>query len=151
MALGMIAMEQTKATEMTMAQSSQLLDYLLAYHVDAKIRFYASEMILNIHSDAFYLAEGHPHDQTCGHIFMGWLPKDGEPIRINGAFHMSTNVIRFDVASTADAELGVLFHNCHMGMIFDLKDMGHVQPKTLVHCDNATVVGITNITKWQFS
>jgi hypothetical protein len=40
------------------------------------------------------------------------------------------------------------------GMIFKstLHDLGHPQPKILVHCDNATAVGITNNTiKWQRS
>jgi hypothetical protein len=58
------------------------------------------------------------------------------------------NVIHFVVASAAEVELGALFHNCQIGIIFQsiLKDMGHVQPKTPVHCDNATAVGIVNST-----
>jgi hypothetical protein len=79
---------------------------------------------------------------------MGWLPRDKAPIRINGAFHVSTNFIRFVAASAAEAELGALFHNCQTGIIFRkiLEDMGHPQPKTPVHCDNATAVGIANDT-----
>ncbi len=79
---------------------------------------------------------------------MGWVPKDGAPIRINGAFHVSTNVIRFVVASAAEAELGALFHNCQTGIIFRsiLEDMGHPQPRTPVHCDNAAAVSIANQT-----
>ncbi len=111
MALSSIAIDQTKATEKTLANCFQLLDYL-AHHSTVKVRFYASDMILNIHSDASYLSEGRARSRTCGHFFMGWMPKDGEPIKINGAFHVSTNVIRFIVASAAEAELGALFHNC---------------------------------------
>ncbi len=145
MALSTTAIEQTKATEQTIAKCVQLLDYL-AYHSDAKVRFYASNMVMNIHSDASYLSEGKARSRTCGHFFMGLVPKDGDPIRINGAFHVSTNIIRFVVALAAEAELGALFHNCQMGIIFCsiLKDMGHPQPKTPVHCDNATTVGIAN-------
>jgi hypothetical protein len=64
------------------------------------------------------------------------------------AFQVSTNVIRFVVASAVEAKSGDLFHNCQMGIIFCsiLKDMGHIQPKTPVHCDNATDVGIANST-----
>ena len=147
MALSSIAIEQTKASERTMERCTQLLDYL-SYHSDAKVRFYASDMIMNIHSDASYLSEGKSRSRTCGHFFMGWLPRDDAPIRINGAFHVSTNVIRFVVASAAEAELGALFHNCQTGIIFrkTLEDMGHAQPKTPVHCDNATAVGIANNT-----
>ncbi len=145
MALSLIVMEQTKATEMTMKRCAQLLDYL-ADHADAKIRFYASDMVMDIHSDALYLSEGRARSRTSGHFFMGWLPKNGDPIRINGAFHVSTNVIRFVVASAAEAELGALFHNCQMGIIFCsiLEDMGHAQLKIPVHCNNATAVGIVN-------
>ena len=147
MALSTIAIEQTKATEKTMVKCCQLLDYL-AYHSEAKICFYASDMIMNIHSGASYLSEGRARSRTCGHFFMRWLPRDGDPIQLNGAFHVSTNVIRFVVASAAEAKLGALFHNCQTGIIFrsTLEDMGHAQPQTPVHCDNATAVGIANNT-----
>ncbi len=48
----------------------------------------------------------------------------------------------------AEAELGALYHNCQTGIIFllTLAEMGHPQPQTLVHCNNATAVGITNNT-----
>jgi hypothetical protein len=117
MALSMIAIEQTKSTKQTMAKCMQLLDYL-AYHADAKVHFYASDMIMNIHLDASYLSKGKAHSQTCGHFFIGWLPKDDEPIWINGAFHIGMNVISFVIVSAAEAELGALFHNCQTGIIF---------------------------------
>ncbi len=56
MALSSIAIKQTKVTEKTMGRCIQLLDYLATNQM-AKIRFHASEMILNIHSDASYLLE----------------------------------------------------------------------------------------------
>ncbi len=70
MALSSIAVEQTKATVKTMAGCTQLLDYLSG-HVDAKVCFQASDMILNIHSDASYLLEAKARSRTCGHFFMG--------------------------------------------------------------------------------
>ncbi len=92
--------------------------------------------------------------EHAGIFFMGWMPKNGEPIKINGAFYVNATIIKFVVASAAEAELGALFHNCQDGIIFrkTLADMGHPQPKTPVHCDNATAVGIANNTiKWQRS
>jgi hypothetical protein len=76
------------------------------------------------------------------------MPKNGEPIKINGAFYVNATIMKFVVASAAEAELGALFHNCQDGIIFrkTLADMGHLQPKTPVHCDNATAVGIANNT-----
>jgi hypothetical protein len=52
------------------------------------------------------------------------------------------------VASAAEAELGALFLNCKEGIIFrlTLEELGHPQPRTPVHCDNATTVGIANNT-----
>jgi hypothetical protein len=49
---------------------------------------------------------------------MGWLPKDNKPIKLNGAFHTLCLILRFVVASAAEAELGALFLNYQEGMIF---------------------------------
>ncbi len=147
MALSSIAVEQPQATDKSMNRCTQLLDYLLG-NSDATIRFHTSDMILNTHSDASYLSEAKACSRACGHFFMGWMPTDGNPIRLNGAFHVSTTILRFVVASAAEAELGALYHNCQTGIIFclTLADMGHPQPKTPMHCNNATAVGITNNT-----
>ncbi len=57
-------------------------------------------------------------------------------------------ILCFVVASAVKAKLGTLFLNCKEGMIFQLtlEELGHLQPKTLVHCDNAMAVGIANNT-----
>ncbi len=124
-----------------------MLDYL-AHGANAKVRFQASDMIMNIHSDASYLSEAIARSQTYGHFFMGWMPKDGNPIKINGAFHVSANILRFVMVSAAEANLGALYHNHQTRIVFCqmLEAMGHKQPKTPVHCNNATAVGIANNT-----
>ena len=66
-------------------------------------------MVLNIHSDASYLSESKARSRTCGHFFMGWVPKNDKPIRLNVALFVITTVLRFIVASAAEAELGALF------------------------------------------
>jgi hypothetical protein len=116
--------------------------------LEAKVRYHASDMVMNIHSDASYLSETKGRSRACGHFFMEWMPKNGEPIKLNGAFYVDMTILRFVVASAAEAELGALFHNCQDGIIFrqTLPDLGHPQPKTPVHCNNATAVGITNNT-----
>jgi hypothetical protein len=51
------------------------------------------------------------------------------------------------VASAGEADLGKLYYNnCQTGIIFrlTLTKMGHPQPRTPVHCNNYTAVGITN-------
>jgi hypothetical protein len=70
MPLNDIATEQTKATEKTKAATNQMLDYL-ATHPDATIRYHASEMILNIHSDASYLSVSNARSRLGGLFFLG--------------------------------------------------------------------------------
>ncbi len=127
MALSTIASKQAKGTENTMTKTKQLLDYL-ATHPDATVCFHASDMILNIHSNASYLSAANAHSRACGHFFMGWKAE------------------QFIVASAAEAKLGALFLNCNQATIFRLmlEEMGHPQPSTLVHCNNSTAVGIKN-------
>ena len=108
MSLSSIALEQTKATEKTHSRFLQLLDYL-ASNPDAKIWFHKSDMIMNIQSDASYLSEPDAQSRTCGYFFMGSMPKIGQPITLNGAFHVNTQIMKFAVASAAEAELGALF------------------------------------------
>ena len=111
-------------------------------------------MIMNVHSDAFYLSESNARSRACGHFFMGWSPSNGDPILLNGAFFTLCAILCFVVASAAEAKLGALFLNCKEGMIFcmTLEELGHPQPKMPVHWGNATAVGIANNTvKWQHS
>jgi hypothetical protein len=68
MPLNDIATEQTKATEKTQAATNQMLDYL-ATHPDATIRYHASDMILNIHSDASYLSVSNARSRLGGLFF----------------------------------------------------------------------------------
>jgi hypothetical protein len=76
-------------------------------------------MVMNIHSDASYLSKPGAHSWACGHFFMGWMPRNGDTIKLNRAFHTSLTIMRFVIASAAEVELGVLFHNCQTAMIFD--------------------------------
>jgi hypothetical protein len=70
MPLNDIAMEQTKATEKTQAATNQMLDYL-ATHLDATIRYHASDMILHVHSDASYLSVSNARSRLGGLFFLG--------------------------------------------------------------------------------
>jgi hypothetical protein len=130
MALSTIASKQTKGTEQTMEKSFQVLDYL-GTDLNATLHFHASNMILNIHLDASYLSEPIAHCRAHEHVFLGWLPKQSNPIQLNGAFHTLCLILKFVVASAAEAKLGTLFLNCQESIIFrlTLADLGHHQPK----------------------
>ena len=51
-----IVSEQASATEHMEKKYAQSLDYLET-HANTKIQYYASDLVLNIHSDALYLSE----------------------------------------------------------------------------------------------
>jgi hypothetical protein len=70
MALSSIAVKQTKAMEKTMGRCIQLLDYL-ASNSEAKVRYHASDMIMNIHSDASNLSKTKARSRAWGHFFHG--------------------------------------------------------------------------------
>jgi hypothetical protein len=145
--LSSIAIKQSKGTTNTMEKAKQVLDYLATYP-DATIHFQALDMIMHVHSDASFLSRSNARSRACGHFFMGWSPKDGDPIHLNSAFFTLCAIPHFVVASLAEAKLGALFLNCKEGMIFrlTLKELGHPQPKNPIHCNNATAVDIANNT-----
>ena len=146
-ALSAIASQQASPTEQTEQHVRQLLDYI-ATHPDAVIRFYPSDMILNIHSDASYLTEPKARSRVAGHYFLGTKPTKNEPIQLNGAIYAYCGILKFVVASAAEAELAALFLNCKEGKIIRLilQELGHKQPPTPMHCDNKTAAGIANDT-----
>ena len=105
-------------------------------------------MILNIHSDASYLSEPSTRSRVGGYFFLGSVPTNHQPIPLNGAIHVVASILKFVVALAVEAKLGGLFVNCKEGKIIRLilEELGHPQPPTPVHCDNATAVGIANNT-----
>ena len=67
--LSAIASEQSKPTKKTLERIKQLLDYM-ATHPDAIVRFYASDMVLNLHSDASCLLAGQGRSGAGGYFFL---------------------------------------------------------------------------------
>ena len=117
-------------------------------HPDATIRYYASDMVLNVHSDASYLGAADAKSRAAGIFFLGSLPRDDRPIKLNGAIHVLCTILKFVAASAAEAELGALFLNAKQAKIIrlTLEELGHHQPPTPIHVDNSTTVGIVNNT-----
>ena len=146
-ALSSIASEQSEATEGTEKKVKQLLDYLTT-RPSATVRYYASEMVLNINSDASYLSETRARSRVAGYHFMGGVPKNGQPITLNGNIFIMCGIMKYVVASAAEAKLGALFMNSKDAKVIRLilTEMGHYQPPTPIHCDNKTAAGIANDT-----
>ena len=66
-------------------------------------------MILNIHSDTY--------SNVTGHYFVGEKTNKNEPIQLNGAIYAYCGILKFVVASAAEAELAARFLNCKEGKI----------------------------------
>ncbi len=103
-------------------------------------------MVLNVHSNVLYLSA--PNAQSCagGYFFLGSTPRDGSPIQINGAGHITCTILKLVAASVAEAELEALFLNAQEAKVMQLvlEELGHPQPPTPIHIDNTTTVGIVN-------
>lgn len=147
-ALNAIAEEQSNPAEKTLERVQQFLDYM-ATHPDTVINFYASDMILNVHSDASYQTASKMRSRAAGYFFLGSIPQDNAPILLNGNIHVISSILKLVAASAAEAELGTLFLNAQQARItrLILKEMGHPQPPTPIHIDNSTCVGIVNNTQ----
>jgi len=105
MALSAIASQQCAPTEQTRDRVHQFLDYM-ATHPDTKICYRASDMVLNVHSDASYLSAPKACSRADGYFFLDSIPKDDSPIIINGAIHITCTILKLVAASAAEAELG---------------------------------------------
>jgi hypothetical protein len=147
MALSAIAAQQSALTKETLNSVNQFLNYMWT-HPDAKIRYRASNMILNVHSDASYLSAPKAHSRAGKYFFLSSIPQDTEPIIINGAIHITCTILKLVAASAAEAELGALFLNAQEAKVicFVLEELGHPQLPTPIHVDNTTTVGIVNNT-----
>ncbi len=142
-----IASQQAALTENMMKCINHFVDYMWT-HPDAIIRYHASDMILNAHSDASYLSA--PKACTCagGYFFLGGIPHNGDPFKLNGAIHITSAILKLVAASTAEAELGALFLNAQEAKVLQLilVELGHPQPPPLIQINNTTTVGIVNNT-----
>jgi hypothetical protein len=75
-------------------------------------------MILNVHSDASYLSTPKACSQAVGYFFLGSLPRNRDPIKLNRAIHISSTILKLVAASAAEAKLGALFLNAQEAIYF---------------------------------
>ena len=105
-----IASEQANAKEGTEKRIKQLVVYL-ATLCSAEIKFYALKTILTVHSDASYLSEPKAKSRVAGVYFIGDVREDRKPLLLNGNIFIVCSMLKFEVASVAETELGALFIN----------------------------------------
>jgi hypothetical protein len=152
-AIGTIATQQVNDTTATMKAIAKLLNYC-ATHPDAVVRYYSSDMILWIESDALYLSETKARSRAAGYHYLSNkppnpdqppAPTDPSP-PMNGAIVVPCKVIREVLSSASEAELATLFYNGTEGapLHITLKELGHKQPPTPMVTDNSTASSIAN-------
>eukprot|EP00957_Ditylum_brightwellii_P083048 6312817-Ditylum_brightwellii.AAC.1 len=117
------------------------MDYC-ATHPNATVRFNASNMILQIHSDVSYMNEPQTCSTAGGHFFLGNKIVEGKPIFLNGAVNALCTILCPVAASAAKAEPGALFLNACQAksMRIALEEMGHPQPPTPIISNKSTAV-----------
>ena len=144
-ALNDISKTQANPTQHTLDQCQRLLDYVNTYQ-QVSVRFYASDMILNIDTDAAYLVLPKARSRLAGYFYMGHHKGKKSPFTpLNGAILVECKTILHVVASAAEAETAGLFHNAQIAIPIRniLNALGHTQPPTPIKTDNSTAVGFT--------
>jgi hypothetical protein len=101
----------------------------LATHPEATTRYHASDMILNIHSDASNLSVSNARSHLGGIFFLG--NKSPKQEALNGSILNVAAVIKNVVASAAESEVGACVHNAQSGapLRATLRELGHTQPQ----------------------
>ena len=146
-ALSKLSSNQAMATEATKHACHQFLDYC-ASHPDDSIRYYASNMVLKLHSNSSYLNAIGAHSRQGGHIYLG---NKTDPDILNGTILNLADIMKMVLSSAAEAEFGALFHNTKEAtpLRTTLKELGHPQPPTPTLINNSTAVGLANVTVTQ--
>ena len=147
-ALSSISSTQAHPTEFTMNECKMLMDYVHTYP-NAVIRYYKSDMILYVDSDAAYLVLPKARSRIAGHFYLGNnpppLPTKPHPVSTNGPILTVCKALRHVVSSSAEAETGEAFHNSKEAIPIQrlLTLFGHPQPPdgTPFKMDNAVTVG----------
>ena len=115
------------------------MDYLATYP-NAFIRYRASDMILNVDSDAAYLVLPGARSRIAGFYQLTNTPSSSTPPMLNAPILVECKTLRHVVTSAAEAETSAAYHNAqeiiHIRRL--LKSLGHQQPLTPLKVDNST-------------
>ena len=141
-ALNAIASAQAQPTQKTKNKTQQLMDYLHTYP-DAYIRYYASDMVLYVDSDAAYLVAPKARSRIAGYYYLSDHPNVTKRPKTNGAISVECKTLRHVVSSSAEAEVAGIFHNATTAVPIRhiLKALNHPQPPTPLKTDNSTATG----------
>ena len=141
-ALNAIASAQAQPTQKTKLAAQQLMDYLATYP-HAYVRYYASDMVLHVDSDAAYLVAPKARSRISGFFHLSDHPNITKHPKLNGAILVECKTLRHVVSSSAEAEVAGIYHNATMSIPIRhiLESLQHPQPPTPLKTDNSTAAG----------
>eukprot|EP00957_Ditylum_brightwellii_P206623 15349249-Ditylum_brightwellii.AAC.1 len=129
-----IAIQQVQMMVKTLEALTHILNHC-AMHPDVVVRYVASGMVLYIHLGAPFITRTKVRSRAGGHFFLSKQSMDPTklptgPVPLNGPIHTVYKVICNMMASTANAEIGMLYSNTRKGeeMRLALAETGHPQP-----------------------
>ena len=102
-ALNDISSQQAKPAATSQANAERLVDYAATYP-DAYLRYYASDIKLNIDSDASYLVLLNAQSIIAGYYFF----KTNNNI-LNAPIYMECNTLKYVVSSAVECETEGIF------------------------------------------
>ena len=128
---------QSRPSENDMKKMNRLLGYV-SKHRNIAIRFYASNMILQLISDASYLCRPRARSVYGTYCYFG------EPEWINGPIACASKMISSVLSSVAEAELCGGFRIAQDAVHYRriANDLGYPQPATLLRMDNTVAIGL---------
>ena len=86
------------------------MGYVLTYP-NAYIRYYASDMVLHIYSDAAYLVAPKARIRVTGYFHLSNHLSKSTFTTLNGAIHSECKTLMHIVSSAVEAEIGGVYHN----------------------------------------
>jgi hypothetical protein len=139
--ISVIASQSSKPTEDAMQQALQLLDYLATQ--EDTLLSYASNMVLEVHSNASYLSKPKAQSWAGGHFF---ISSDTTVPPNIGAILNIANIIKNIMLSATEAELVGPYIMAHEAVYIRiiLEELGHAQPPTPLQTDNAMADRVIN-------
>jgi len=141
-AINKIGSRQAGADVSILPDIERFFQYAARWHSNV-MRIHASDMILNVHSDASYLSETKARSRAGAFMCMGTELHGARP---NAPVLYLSVIISTIVDSATAAEYTAAFiaAQAATSLRLTLGELGYMQPATQITCDNACAVGIAN-------
>ncbi len=120
----------------------QLLNYV-ATHPNTGLQYHVCDMILAVHTDAYYLSKAGGKSRAAGHFY---LTNQNNKNFNNRAVLTLSAIIKHVMLSTSKAELSALYYGSKMAapLRTTLEELGHNQANpTPITTNNITAQGLT--------